>query len=284
MANKFLIALLLGMVLSGFNSCFVLNRYIYTDAELKTHYTHLPLKPIYRHARYLEMDIHYALMSKSDTLPLLVLLHGAPGAWYGYMNLMDDTTLQNHYRMVSIDRPGYGKSNYGQAQLSTNLQAQALAAVIEDCNFSSKPITLLGRSYGAPIAAKYALHYPQKVAQLIMVSPVIDPRKEKFYWFSPIGKWKVVQWVLPKILNVATKEKYAHPAEMLKMESQWQHLYCPTTVLVGAKDWIADTSNYTFAKQHLVNAPARFYKLVNTGHLITYEQPELIKQILIDKL
>lgn len=267
---------------SIFCSCFVLNRYIYTDRELHTHYATKTIQPVYRQTSFLDMHIHYALISKCDTLPLLVLLHGAPGAWYGYMNLMEDSTLQQHFQIVAIDRPGYGKSNYGKAELSILKQALAVKHIISICNTSGKPVSLLGRSYGAPIAAHYALYYPQNVAQLVMVSPVIDPAKEKFYWFSPIGKSKVIQWFLPRVLNVATKEKYAHPVEMRKMESSWRKLYVPTTVLTGENDWVADTANYTFAQKHIINAPARFYKLKQTGHLITYEQPELIKSILLN--
>ncbi len=271
----------LAVITFSISSCFVLNRYIYTDKELAAHYATKPVKPSYHFIKYLDYNIHYAQVSLSDTLPLLVFLHGAPGAWYGYMNLMDDAELQQHYKMIAIDRPGYGKSNYGQAELSTTLQGLALKAVIEACNTSKKPVTLLGRSYGAPIAAKYALYEPQNIRQLIMVSPVIDPQKEKFYWFSPIGKWKVVQWFLPSVLNVATKEKYAHPKEMQKMEREWKNILVPTVVLTGENDWIADTSNLSYAKKHIVNAPVQFIKLKNTGHLITYEQPQVIKDILL---
>jgi pimeloyl-ACP methyl ester carboxylesterase len=282
--RKLLIYILCAGILIFFSRCFMLNRFIYTDKELTQHYAGKAIKPSYHFLKYLNYNIHYAQISQSDTLPLLVLLHGAPGAWYGYMNLMDDSLLQSRYKIISIDRVGYGKSNYGRAELSTTLQGLIVKAVIDASNTSGKPITLLGRSYGAPIAAKYALYKPSIVAKLIMVSPVIDPKKEKFFWFSPIGKWKVVQWMLPSVLNVATKEKYAHPKEMAAMEKDWQKLYVPTIVLTGENDRIADTANLSFAKRHITKAPAQFVKLKNTGHLITYERPELIKHILLDQI
>jgi pimeloyl-ACP methyl ester carboxylesterase len=276
---KYLFFLFFGVSLSG---CFVLNKYIYTDKELKAHYANKLIKPTYHFINYLNYTIHYAQIASSDTLPLLILIHGAPGAWYGYMNLMDDSILQSHYKIIAIDRVGYGKSNYGKAELSTTLQALALKAVTNTCNTSQKPITLLGRSYGAPIAAKYALYEPAKVEKLIMVSPVIDPKREKFYWFSPIGKWRIMQWMLPDVLNVATKEKYAHPKEMEKMEKDWQKLIVPTLVITGENDRIADTANFSYARKHITKAPATFLKLKNTGHLITYEQPDLIRNLILD--
>lgn len=262
-------------------SCFVLNKYILTDKELAEHYKNKPVKPAYKYVRFLGRNIHYAVISKNDTLPLLVFVHGAPGAWYGTLKFMDDSVLQQHFKMISVDRPGYGKSDYGKAELSTQLQALSIKEVIDKENTSGKKIVLFGRSYGAAISAWLAINYPQNVSKLFMISPVINPDKEKFYWFSPIGKWKIVQWMLPKMLNVATSEKYSHSNEMRIMLPKWKKLYVPTTIVSGGRDWIADTSNFTFARKQIINCDTTLIYLKESGHLVTYENPTLIKQLLL---
>lgn len=266
-----------------FSKCFILNKYILTDKELEEHYKNKSVKPTYKFLNFLGRKLHYAVISKSDTLPLLLFVHGAPGAWYGTIRFMDDSVLQNNFKMISLDRLGYGKSNYGKAELSTALQAITLREIIEKENTSRKKVILFGRSYGAPIAALYAINHPQMVEELYMISPVIDPDKEKFYWFSPIGKWKIVQWMLPNVLNVATEEKYAHEKEMYTLLPKWKKLYVPTTVVTGGKDWIADTANFIFAKTHLINCDTALIHLKDAGHLITYEKPDLIKELLLKK-
>jgi pimeloyl-ACP methyl ester carboxylesterase len=273
------LALILVLLLS---SCFMMNRFIYTDAELEEHYINMALKPSYRTIEFEGHNVHYAVMSKSDTLPLLVMIHGAPGAWYGYMNLTDDTLLQRHFKMVAVDRLGYGHSGYGKAELSTEAQANAVESVIKKENTFGKKVYLMGRSYGAPIAAVLAMRCPDEVAKLLMVSPVIDPDKEKFYWFSNMGRWKVVQWFLPDMMNVATKEKFSHADEMRKLQKEWKGLKTPTYVLVGENDDIADTANYSFARKNITNCSALFMKLSNTGHLITYQHPDLIRSLLLE--
>jgi pimeloyl-ACP methyl ester carboxylesterase len=262
--------------------CIFVSKFVYSDQELKDHYKNLSLKPEYKDALFLGRNVHYAVLSKCDTLPLLVMVHGAPGAWYGYLNLTDDQDLQNHFRIVSVDRLGYGKSGYGKEELSVQMQAMAVKNIIEKENKSGKKVFLLGRSYGAPITAWLAINYPQTFEKLVMVSPVIDPDKEKFYWFSDIGKMPVVQWILPDLLNVATREKFSHQKEMKLMASKWDKLYTPTAVLVGEEDDVADTANFSFAKNHIVNCPALFLKLKNTGHQITRQQPEMVKSMLLD--
>lgn len=264
-----------------FTRCY-LNKFIYTDAELEEHYKELSVKPTYKQTTFLNHRSHYAVFSKSDTLPLLVLVHGAPGAWYGYMNLTDDSLLQANFKIVSVDRLGYGKSGYGKEVLSTELQAKAIKNIIDVENTAGKKVYLLGRSYGAPIGGWLSIHYPETFEKLLMISPVIDPEKEKFYWFSNIGKSKLMQWLLPDMLNVATKEKFSHPYEMQLMKQDWKKLQIPTYVLIGEDDRVADTANFSFAKTHITSCEAVFIKLKATGHLVTVQQPELVKQMLLD--
>lgn len=264
-----------------FTKCFVLHKYMQSDSELSDHYNTMTFKPTYRSVAFLKKKIHYAVISKNDSLPLLVFVHGAPGAWYGYMNLMDDTILQKKFKMIAVDRLGYGKSNYGEAETSTALQALSIKSIIEKENTSHQKVTLVGRSYGAPITAWLAINYPDKIEKLFMISPVIDPAKEKFFWFSGAGKWKPVQWLLPELLNVATAEKFAHEQQMEMMLPKWKSLYVPTVVVSGETDRIADTANFSFAKRHLINCDTTMMMLKNTGHLVTYERPAIIKALLL---
>jgi len=282
MKKFILVTLILIVTIFTFSSCFLVGRYMKSDKELAEHYKNARIKPSYRTSDYKDRKLHYAVMSSNDTLPLLVMIHGAPGAWYGYMNLTDDSLLQQNFKIVSVDRLGYGKSGYGKEELSIELQAQAIRHIIEKENTQNKKVYLLGRSYGAPIAAWLAINYPQEVEKLVLASPVIDPDREKFYWFSELGNSKVIQWMLPDLLNVATREKFSHQREMKKMQGEWKKLCTPTYVLVGEQDNIADTANFTFARRNFTSCPAVFMKLKNTGHQITQQQPELIKSLLLE--
>lgn len=261
--------------------CFVLNKYIFTDKEISEHYKSRKVCPVFDTNSFLDYKIHYAKIISNDSLPYLIFVHGAPGAWYGFLNFMDDSLLQKKFNMIAVDRIGYGKSNYGKQELNTALQARCIYELIKKENKFKKPVTLLGRSYGAPICAKISINHFDEINHLVMVSPVIDPAKEKFYWFSKLGKLKIIQLILPKMLNVATAEKYIHSKEMNQFEKQWQRLFVPTTVITGALDRIADTSNFSYAKKHLINCDTTLLMIKDAGHLVTYEKPELIREILL---
>src|SRR5665647_2658567 len=51
--------------------------------------------------------LHFAL-SGNDSLPTLVIIHGSPGSWSNYAAFMYDADLQKKFRVMSIDRPGFG--------------------------------------------------------------------------------------------------------------------------------------------------------------------------------
>lgn len=233
MKKVFVVVFIAILSIFVFSRCFLLTGYMKTDRELQEHYANRRIKPVYKHSSFEGRKQHYAVLSKSDTLPLLVMVHGAPGAWYGYQNLTDDSLLQQNFKIVAVDRLGYGKSGYGKEELSIETQAKAIEHIIEKETTNNKKVYLLGRSYGAPITAWLAINYPEKFEKLVMVSPVIDPAKEKFYWFSDLGKSPLIQWALPEMLNVATKEKFSHQREMEKLLPSWKNLFTPTYVLVG---------------------------------------------------
>lgn len=218
----------------------------------------------------------------ADTLPMLLLIHGAPGSLWGYMNIMDDKDLQKYFHIVSVDRVGYGRSRLKKRRSVTSIEIQAKALLpVFELNHSDQKVIVLGRSYGAPIAAKIASLVPEKVKELIMVSPVIDPEKEKFYWFSKWGRNAIVQLFLPGEFNTATAEKYSHANELKKLLPVWQSLNVPTTVIQGGHDWIADPSNIDFAKKHIKSKHAQYIFLYDAGHMITYTHASMIKEMIL---
>lgn len=263
-------------------SCF--SRYLISEKQVRRHYASKDIKPEIQIIKNDTLSLCIASVG-ADTLPMLLLIHGAPGSLWGYMNLMDDQDLQKHFHIVSVDRVGYGKSRLKMKKkrkyvTSIATQAKALLPVFA-LNHSDQKVIVLGRSYGAPIAAKMVSMVPEKVKELIMVSPVIDPDKEKFYWFSKWGRNALVQLFLPGDFNTATAEKYSHSDELKKLLPVWQNLHVPTTVIQGGNDWIADPSNIDFAKKHIKSKRAQYIFLYNAGHMITFTHLEMIKEMLL---
>ncbi|WP_428659084.1 alpha/beta fold hydrolase [Runella sp.] len=263
----------------GLSSCF--RSWRKNERDLRKHYANKSIKPTYYTIQNDSLRLFVATTG-ADTLPPLLLIHGAPGAWYGYLNMVDDSILQSKYHIIAVDRLGYNHSKFRKKSYVTSIDLQARAAALAlSLNHSRQKGVLLGRSFGAPIAAKVAILNPNRFNKLVMLAPAIDPAKEKFWWFSKPAKWWVVRVWLPHRINVASFEKFAHSKELEKLALEWPLLQVPTTVVQGGKDWIVDPSNLDFARLKLAEKQAQFIFLPEAGHLISHSHPDLVRELVI---
>ncbi len=252
------------------------NSFVLSEKSIDHFYQNHPPKPNFSYLDTLNRTIFYAENGEKSK-PLLLMIHGAPGAWFGYKEFLSDSLLLKKYRIISFDRLGYNKSSKNTEPI--DLQTLAYSSFLKK---SSEKVILIGRSYGAPIAAKLAMDYPEKVAKLILVAPACDPDQEKFWWFSNFANTKFSRFFLPKYANQASTEKFRHVEDLRKMENGWGKITCPVTILQGGTDWIIKPGNGNYVDLKLKNAPHRYIFLPNNGHLLTIERPELIKEILLE--
>lgn len=263
-----------------FASCF--NRWILTEKELKNHYVDRVSKPLFHLIENDSTKLYFATFGLDTAQPVL-FVHGAPGSWDSYLNLLDDTLLQHNFHLISVDRPGYGKSQKRPKKKVYSLEEQAKSIIIAlKSNHSNKKAIIIGRSYGAPVAAKLAAMYPDKIEKIVLLSPAIDPDTEKFWWFSNLGKLFLVRWFLPERMNTATDEKYAHIKELKILKNDWKKIRSDVTVMAGGKDWIVDTTNFSFAKKMLIGKNAKFIFIPESGHLISSSRPDLVKKEILN--
>ncbi|AEI51565.1 alpha/beta fold hydrolase [Runella slithyformis] len=263
----------------GLSSCF--RSWRKNDRDIREHYANRTVKPTFYTIQNDSLKLFVATTG-ADTLPPLLLIHGAPGAWYGYLNMVDDSILQRKYHIISVDRLGYNHSIHRKKRIVTSIDLQARAAALAlSLNHSRQKGVLLGRSYGAPIAAKIAILNPTRFHKLVMLAPAIDPAKEKFWWFSKPAKWWIVRLWLPHRINMASFEKFAHAKELEKLSAEWPLLQVPTTVVQGGKDWIVDPSNLDYARLKLAEKEAQFIFLPEAGHLITHSHPDLVRELVL---
>jgi len=249
-----------------------------SDLNISDYYANHPPKPFFAFSDTSKTKIHYAY-SADSTKPILLLIHGAPGAWFGYKEFFTDSLLLSKYQIVAPDRAGYNKSGVGETSIEQ--QAFLLKGFLKLHNHQK--VTLVGRSYGAAIALKLTANNPELVGNLVLISPACNPKKEKFWWFSKPINTKFARFFLPIYVNRASDEKFSHSAELTKLLPDWQKIKCPVTILQGGKDWIIDPSNGHFVDSVLANAPRRFIYLPENGHLLTAERYELIKDILLKR-
>ena len=152
------------------------------DTEAKKEFEQKKLQPIFSYLPSDGVNIHYVKIG-NDNLPTLFFIHGSPGSWDAFKQYMEDTELLAKFRIISIDRPGFGYSNFGQAEDLKN-NSKIIYGVIQK-EENKKPLHLIGHSIGGPVVMQLAQDHPENYASLTILAGSISPYdepKEKWRW------------------------------------------------------------------------------------------------------
>jgi len=215
----------------------------------------------------------------------VLFIHGAPSSlsyWKGYLS---DSVLLSRATLYAADRPGYGYSGLADPLPDISAQAGILKLIIDSLHKVHHPVILVGVSYGAPIACRLAMDNPGLVDGLILMAPPLGPGREKIFWFTYPVESPLVHWVVPRMLQTANAEKVHHKEELTKMLPLWSRIKVPVIYLQGREDELVDTSNASFAREHLTNAPSLDIQMIpGRGHLIAFAEKDRIEKAILDML
>lgn len=245
--------------------------------EMENYFKDKPQQPVFKTYTALNHKMSY-VETGSDTNQLILFVHGAPGSWDAFMRYLGDTSLMHRAQLVSVDRPGFGKSDFGKSVTSIEEQAAMMKPIL-DANKSGKPAILVGHSLGGAVIARMAMDYPDQVGALVFLAPAIDPDNEKIWSISYPADWKVFRWMVPTVWRVTNDEKLSHSAELKKMVPLWENIKIPCTYIYGEKDKIVPPVNVQFAKKMLVNAPPQVISFPNENHFIPWTQYDTIVNV-----
>jgi pimeloyl-ACP methyl ester carboxylesterase len=153
-----------------------------SDKKVAEYFANRPIRPTFGAIQVGDSSIHYARIGV-NTMPTVMFVHGSPGSWDAFISFFADSSLYNHAQLISVDRPGFGKSDSGKPERSLQAQAADIAPLLQlsqsfQTGSQQRPI-LVVHSMGGPVAARIAMDYPNEVGGLILVAPSIDPALEK---------------------------------------------------------------------------------------------------------
>ncbi|MDN3654850.1 alpha/beta hydrolase [Ferruginibacter paludis] len=148
-------------------------------------------------------NMHYA-KTGNDTLPTIVFVHGSPGSWDAFAQYMQDKDLLMKYRMISIDRPGFGYSDFGNAQ---HIEDQsALISPLFKLWRNGKPLYLVGHSLGGPMIIQLNADNPRLFDGLVLLAGSVDPAEEKKESWRYILDAGIVSYLVPGAMRPSNTE------------------------------------------------------------------------------
>ncbi len=226
--------------------------------------------------------MHYAETGK-ESGPLVVFVHGSPGSWSAFRDFMADPVMLDRAKIISVDRPGFGYSEFGHPEVSLARQAEMIAPILEK-NQHLRPIIVVGHSLGGAVIAKIGMDYTDRIDGLVMIAPSIDPDLEPKEWYRHGLRLPLINMLVPRSFMVSNEEILPLRGELTRMLDDWDKITVPVTVIHGEKDNWVPVGNADFAKEKLVNAEARVIIDPEVGHFIPWQRPDIVRRAIISHL
>jgi proline iminopeptidase len=109
----------------------------------------------------------------------IVILHGGPGLDHGYL-VPDLEPLADALVLIAYDQRGAGRSTVVEDAAALGIEAHISDLEELRAHLGIDRMALLGHSWGALLAARYALEHPDNVSRLVFVSPA--PLRRTPHW------------------------------------------------------------------------------------------------------
>jgi pimeloyl-ACP methyl ester carboxylesterase len=250
-----------------------------TDSEAKEKFKAKGVDVVINTITLNNRHLHY-LKTGSDALPTIVFVHGTPGSWDAFENYLQDSVLLQKFRMISIDRPGFGHSDYGKP---LNLAEQSVViSPLFDYIKNGKPVYLVGHSLGGPMIIKLAADNPGKVAALVLLAGSNDPAQEAPEKWRPVLYKTPLTYFVPGAMRPSNEELWYLKTDLVDLKKDFPKITCPVYIVHGLKDNMVPPANIDYDKKMLVNA-ARVEELIfpDANHFIPWTRYKQIKELLL---
>lgn len=233
----------------------------------------------------------------------LLLVHGLGSSTLDWEYQIP--TLSQHYRVISLDLRGHGRSDKPRERYSIAGFAEDVAALIEHLNLP--PVHLVGISMGGMTGFQVGVDYPHLLKSLTIVNSAPEVKIKR-----PKDVLMVAQrWTFSRLLSLETIGKklgrllFPRPEQVelrLKVERRWPmndkraylasldaiigwgvrerlaRITCPTLVVTADHDYTPVASKQAYVDE-LPNA--RLLVVENSRHATPMDQPEFFNTQLL---
>lgn len=224
----------------------------------------------------MDIDLHYTQQGQG---PPLVLLHGN-GEDGSYFNRQLEAFSQ-HYRVITVDTRGHGKSPRGSAPFTLEQFARDLKGLLD--HLELRPVLLLGFSDGANTALLFALHWPEYVGALILNGGNLDPGGVKLGVQLPIclGYGLVSLFALfdpgarskKELLGLMVNQPHMDPGSLSAIR-------CPTLVIAGERDMIREAHTRLITR----SIPGARLVILPGNHFVAHENSAAFNRAVLEFL
>jgi 3-oxoadipate enol-lactonase len=257
-------------------------------------------------ARIGDLNIHYQVAGQGAPLLLIMGYRGSSYMW-GEALL---TTLSHHFRVITFDNRGTGKSDKPNTVYTIPMMADDAAGLLQHLGIGRTHV--FGVSMGGMIAQELVLRYPKRVERLILgcttcggpqaiVAPlaVLEkllatpdvPREEAIRRLWPVMFSPTFVRQQPDVLDRLTERALAYPtpphsamrqvmaALRFNTYGRLGQIVAPTLVVTGRDDIVVPPDNSRLLAHRIPDATLEI--IPDVGHGFLWEQPDYLVDLLV---
>ncbi|WP_421850245.1 alpha/beta fold hydrolase [Marinomonas sp.] len=230
-----------------------------------------------------EFKLHY-VSSDTSTKPrdTVVFVHGTPGDWSSFARYFLEDTFKKDFRVISIDRPGWGKSTFA-GPFPTKLQTQSdmLGPVLKNIweRNGKQKIILAGHSLGASLVPLLAANYTDYVRGVVILAGDIKPSLAEARWYNTILDW-TPSFLIPDMWNHSNLEVLDLTKSLEEAQPKFASLTMPITIVQGTDDTLVNPKSIDYAKTLFTKSDLKVVWIQGASHIIDLQHPnEVIEAV-----
>jgi len=271
-------ALILWAIINPF-----LFRFTTSDADAKEAFTAKGMAIRTGNFNYNNNKVHFLRLGDS-TKTALLFIHGSPGCWDYAWDYFMDSSWQKNFELISIDRPGFGNSNYGNAK---NLfeQSEIISAFVKE-KLSQRQVQLMGHSYGGPLVLQLCADNDSLYSKCIVVAGSVNPEAEKNEWQLNWFSNPLVKWMVPGSFEQGLEELLWLKEDLKSFQylNKIRKIKTPVVGIYGTADnMVPYQPNVDFLKKTFQKEQLTIFKIPEGSHFIPWQNYETIRDIVQGK-
>lgn len=250
-----------------------------SDSKAKKQFEQAKVAATFHQLETGNISLHY-VKTGNDSLPTLFFVHGSPGSWDAFKMYLMDPELLKHFRMISVDRPGFGYSDFGAAYRLPE-QAVMISSIIDKEN-NGKPVHLIGHSIGGPVIVKMAQDHPDKYASLVLLAGSISPAHEPKEYWRYLFMYTPLRLLMPGAFKPSNNEIIYFKKDLYQIDTGYASLNMPVAFIHGDADKFVTVKNVDYGKEKLsANPQVKIMLIPGAGHFIPWDHYNVIKEYLL---
>lgn len=153
------------------------------------------------------VSVYYEDKGAADD-PALLLVHGLFGSTESWRYNVDALVAAG-YRVIALDRPGFGLSDKVETyHYAVSNQADLLAALLAALNIETA-FAVVGHSAGGSVVTQFALRHPDRLTQLVLVDAAVLSGGPPRFVGGLVSLPPVWRWGRIGLQAVFTRENFA---------------------------------------------------------------------------